>query len=149
MLGMHDVLRRPAMAGAVCAAVIGTVAVGSPAAAAVDGAGQASAASCQIGYNIIFNTGGSGIGVMHLWDGVYGVDGKQKYDAVLSASNDTCSQFRWDEARGFYVGPGACAWVQFAATGTPPFRWDGGRKVGAGSFQVSANNHVKIARVSC
>ncbi|MEU4560625.1 hypothetical protein AB0F72_19790 [Actinoplanes sp. NPDC023936] len=99
--------------------------------------------------NILFNSGAGGIGVMHLWDGVYGKDGKQKYDAVVNGNSNTCDQFSWDEVRGFYIGPGACALVRFAANNIYPYQWSTYRKLTAGSRQISPNNMVHIQATPC
>ncbi|MEU8243440.1 hypothetical protein AB0C07_34735 [Actinoplanes missouriensis] len=139
--------RRRARAILVTTAI--AVAAWGGAAAPAAAAPHAAAASCSNPTNILFNSGAGAIGVMHLWDGVYGADGKQKYDAKVNSLGDTCSQFRWNEVRGYYVGPGACANVRFAPTGPYPYQWGTWRKVTAGSRPISANNHVQIEATRC
>jgi hypothetical protein len=49
---------------------------------------------------------GIGIGVIHKWDGSY-VHGR--YDAILPAGQRTDQYLGWEQADGFYIGPGYCA----------------------------------------
>ncbi len=67
-----------------------------------------SAAPAHAATNTIYNGGSVGVGVMHLWDGVYG---NGAYDQVLPAGWNTLAYFSWSIAEGFYVGSGYCSQV--------------------------------------
>jgi hypothetical protein len=67
-----------------------------------------SAVPAHAATNTIYNAGTVGVGVMHLWDGVYG---NGSYDQVLPGGWNTLAYFSWSIAEGFYIGSGYCAQV--------------------------------------
>ena len=69
------------------------------------------------GTNYIQNAGSvGGIGVIHLFDGVYG-DGNDLYDVVLPQGRFSSSTFGWSYTEGFYIGANYCAqmWDRYNA----------------------------------